>query len=291
MATKVDIYKAVTDSIIKSLETGVVPWRKPWAGVPNIPTSFASKKPYRGVNRFLLDPALHGHTSPFWITYKQAAARGGQVRAGAKGSMCVFWSFVKDRRDPTGKTTFPFLKYFTVFNLDQIDGLEVPQPEPKPDFDSIQSCEEVVRDWADKPTIAHNGGDRAFYKPSTDSVSMPEQTAFTSASAYYATLFHELGHATGHEKRLNRGLKDGFGSVGYAKEELVAELTASMICGTVGIGNDLIENSAAYIASWLRTLKGDPKMVVSAAGAAQKAADMILGTRFDSTVASEESED
>jgi antirestriction protein ArdC len=287
MAGKIDVYETVTNSIIKALETGIVPWRKPWSGMANVPTSFASKKAYRGINRFLLDPMLHGFSSPYWMTYKQASERGGQVKAGSKGSLCVFWSVIKDRKDPTGKKNFFFLRHYTLFNLDQIDGIELP-PNESPAFNPIETCENIVRDWSEKPTILNNGGDRACYRPSTDTVSMPLPETFTTPSAYYATLFHELGHATGHEKRLKRDLSGGFGSSGYAKEELVAELTAAMVCGNTGIGNELTENSAAYVAGWLRTLNADHKLVVSAAGAAQKAADMILGTKFDSPAADDE---
>jgi antirestriction protein ArdC len=265
-----EVYQYVTERILNALSRGVIPWRKPWNGTPNVPMNFVTRRPYRGSNRILLDPMVTGFRSPYWMTYKQAANVGGQVRKGEKSSMAVFWKFVEDRKNPQRK--IPFLRYFNVFNLDQIDGIEVPQPVPNA-IASIERAEQIVNGWSG-PRMIENGGDKCCYVPSTDTISMAPRSTFCTAEAWYATLYHEMVHSTGHASRLDR-LKPGREE--YAREELVAELGASFLCEEAGIGNALTDNSAAYIAGWMRALQDDPKAIVIASGAAERAADLILG--------------
>jgi antirestriction protein ArdC len=271
-----EVYQIVTDRIIDALNKGIVPWRKPWKGDTIVPTSFKTRKPYRGVNRWLLDPSINGFTSGYWMTYKQATELGGQVRKGSKGSPCVFWKIIEDRKNPTRK--IPLLRQFTVFNLEQVDGIAAPETV-RNDWTPIEQAEAMVNGWNNRPTILENGGDRCFYRPATDTVSMASKCAFCTPEAWYATLFHELVHSTGHQSRLDR-----LNGSEYAREELVAELGAAFLCAETGISNAALEtNTQAYIEGWLKVLHNDPRMIVSASGAAQRAVDMIKGVQWNDT--------
>ena len=273
----------VTDSIIAKLEQGVIPWRKTWQG-GQMPKSLTSKKPYRGINNFLL--GMQGFRSPFWATFNQIKKQGGTVKKGEKGTVIVFWKWLKEKDKATGKETgknIPLLRYFKVWNTDQTEGLKVPEFETvKPiDFNPIKECENIVNGIPLPPTIEH-GGTAAYYVPAKDLVNMPPANTFESPETYYGTLFHELAHSTGHENRLNRKeLTQGsrFGSNDYSLEELVAEMTSAMVAGSAGIGLELIDNQAAYIQNWLKKLRDDKKMLVMAGGRAQKAADYILNEK------------
>ena len=274
MNTKV--YEIITEKIIDQLESGSVPWVKPWIG-GEPPKNYISKKPYRGINPFLL--ACQGYASPFWLSFKQAQAAGGTVKKGEKGSMVVFWKmFEGSELDKSGKPKMiPMLRYYTVFNTDQCEGLTVDLPTTGEEFQPIDKAESIVDGMQNKPVIRH-AEPRAYYRPSTDLVNMPRKELFESAEGYYSTLFHELGHSTGHKSRLER--KDfaeaAFGSETYSKEELIAEFTSAFLCGISGIEKE-IKNQAAYIQGWLKVLKSDCKMAVLAAAQAQKAADYITG--------------
>ena len=271
------VYQYVTDRILACLEKGTIPWKKEWKGYPLVPTNLLSKKPYRGVNRFLLDPAVNGFSSPYWLSYKQAQELGGQVKSGAKSQMCVFWTFIKDKNNPL-KRPFPFLRYYNVFNLEQTEGIKAPTV-PVQTFDPLEACEAIVTGWENPAKILHNGGDSCHYTPATDTISMASRETFTGPEAYYRVLFHEMGHATGHPSRLNRTLTGRMKSDAYAREELIAEMTASNLAEVGGIGDAKIDNSAAYIAHWMKHIRNDPMLIVSCAGAAQKASDLILGTQ------------
>jgi len=274
------VYEVITNRIIEQLEKGTAPWHKPWAapGLAGMPQNFISKKSYRGINLWLLSAT--GYSSPAFLTFKQAAGLGGKVKTGEKGWPVIFWKFGQD--DSTDKS-WAFCRYYTVFNVSQCEGLQLPiSPAPAgPEVPAIEVCETIVESWANRPPINH-GGDRACYSPSRDVVTMPERNSFCSPEEYYSTLFHELTHSTGHDKRLKRpGVTDicPFGTTNYSREELVAEMGAAFLCGFAGIENKTIDNSAAYIASWLKRLKDDSKLVITAAQQAQKACDSILGSR------------
>ena len=276
MSTKV--YEIITDQIVKALEAGTVPWRKPWRTIAGMPCNFVSKRPYHGINVFLL--AFSHYGSPWWLTYNQARKLGGNVRKGEHGMPIVFWKTFdsKTETDGNGKPKKCWmLRYYRVFNVEQTDGIDYPKPEMI-DHDPIPLCESVVDGWDDKPEIIH-GGSRACYSDKQDRISMPEMGLFDPVAEYYSALFHEFGHATGHKNRLDRDASGCFGSRQYAVEELCAEMAAAMLCGFCGIESKTLDNSASYIASWLERIKGDPKLVVTAASKAQKAADMILGDK------------
>jgi antirestriction protein ArdC len=275
------VYDIVTENIIKSLEAGVAPWRKPWR--TEMPANLISGKAYRGINVWLL--GTQGRPSKYWLTGKQAASLGGTVRPGERSSMVTFWNVGKEKLNTkTGKISKPFmLRHYSVYNVSQIDGLESLKlgngAQPVPD---IQACEALVANMPKRPTI--EASDRAWYRPSTDCVGMPAKSLFHSSEEFYSTLFHELVHSTGHASRVGRdGIEklNSFGSESYSKEELVAELGASMLCGVTGISSATLENSSAYLSNWIERLKGDSKLIISAASAAQKAADFICGTESE----------
>jgi antirestriction protein ArdC len=277
------VYEIITEKIIEKLERGEVPWHQPWIG--GYPKNLMSKKEYRGINVFLL--GCQRYSSPYWVSYKQAQELGGNVRKGQHGTMVVFWKQlnIKDK-DTEEERTIPFLRYYIVFNLDQCEGIDekrIPQTDIRQNFQPIDACEQVVNGMQKRPDIRFEEP-RAYYNPRGDFVNMPNKETFHKEEFFYAVLFHELGHSTGHEKRLHRkdqGDWSPFGSQDYSKEELVAEMTAAFLCGTCQIENTTIDNSAAYIKSWLKKLKDDPKMVVLAAAQAQRASDYILGVAYD----------
>ena len=269
-------YQIVTESIIKQLESGVAPWRKPWRTEP--PANIVSKKEYRGINIFLL--ASQGYGSRYWVTYRQAQTLGGQVKKGQYGSKVVFWKIDEYRKEnkETGETENRksiLLRYYNVFNLEQCDGIK--SPEPHRVIQPIEQCEHIASSMPNPPSFEQDS--RAFYRPSTDTVGMPARSAFDSAEKYCSTLYHELIHSTGHPSRVAReGIMEHnpFGSEDYSKEELVAEMGAAMLCGVAGIESRTLDNSAAYLQSWIDRLRSDSRLIVSAASQAQKAADYIL---------------
>lgn len=285
-----DIYAEVTDKIIDALAKGTVPWRKPWTA-GSLPVSMSTGRPYRGVNVFMLSitAQLEGYDSPWWGTYKQITERGGQVRKGEKSTMVILWRPV-EKKDAAGNVVerFMVLRAYNVFNECQAEWEEGARRPPVLDAihdgSPIEHCDEMVAGYlATGPKLGH-GGDRAYYQPSADKVQMPERETFTTAEGYYSTLFHELTHSTGHKDRLNRdGIVEGhrFGDELYAKEELIAEMGAAMLCGLAGIDQVTLDNSAAYIASWIKVFQDDPKMVVQAGAAAQKALDLVASISFE----------
>lgn len=275
------VYEIITDQILAALESGTVPWQKPWTGTG--PKNLASKKGYRGINSFLL--SLRGFSSPYWVTFNQCKDLGGMVKAGEKSTKVILWKPVK--KGENEEKSFVMLRYFNVFNVEQttIDPSKIPALNAESnDIQPIEACAAISRRYLDDSGPTLKVGGAAFYRPSEDSVTMPPIQAFRKAEEYYSTLFHEITHSTGNGTRLNRPtMTDScpFGSTNYSKEELIAEMGAAMLCGVAGIANVTIDNSAAYIASWLGKLRSDPKLVISAAAQAQKAADLILGTTFE----------
>ncbi len=279
-----DVYQIVTDRITALLEAGVVPWKKGWT-TTGVPRNLISGKAYRGINIWLLSSA--GFSSPYWLTYKQAQERGGNVRKGEKGSVAIFWKLFQPKDGGSQPTTgqeagrmLPLLRYYTVFNVEQCDGLtDVPTPEAKTyEHEPITEAEALWQSWTDKPSVIHQGN-AAVYRRDADAITMPPRPQFETPEVYYSTLFHEGTHATGHSARLARATlleSARFGSQTYSKEELVAELGSAYLCGVCGIFDRTVDNSAAYLASWLKALKEDKTLIVHAAANAQKAADYIL---------------
>lgn len=225
---------------------------------------------------------VQGYGSAYWLTFQQAKERGGQVKKGQKASLVVFWKRYEVKDKHTGEVKeVPLLRYYTLFNVEQCEGIEAPEkpPEPPTTFEKIDAAEWLVAGYRGGPTVQHLGT-QAFYQPKLDTVTMPPPERFESPAAYYATLFHELGHSTGHSTRLGRGLDTDpqpFGSPDYSREELVAEMTAAFLCAECGLEPAVIENSAAYISGWLGKLRKDNTLVVAAGGQAQRAADWIRG--------------
>lgn len=282
------IYDMVTKTIIECLEKGVVPWKKPWHQLQSVPVNAITNRPYRGVNTFLL--SIHPYTDHRWLTFKQAQELNGAIKPGEKATTVVFWKRwkpnVPDEKQEKGVSReVPLLRYFKVFNAEQCVGLSLAELHHSAEYkehERIERAELLVKHMPNPPTI-REGGNTAWYRPSDDHVQIPELKIFRTPDAYYATLFHELGHATGHESRLNRSGVTGtilFGSGEYSKEELVAELTSAFCSATVSLDDRLIGDSASYINGWLSVLKSDPKAVVIAAAQAQRAADHIRGVIY-----------
>jgi antirestriction protein ArdC len=282
---KFDIYATITDKILHIMKEGVVPWQKPWL-MSGSHRNLVSGAQYRGINVFLLSCSSFG--SPWWLTFKQAKEKGGKIRKGEKGTIIVFWKpiLIKDVNSATGeeekKRRF-VLRYYKIFNLEQVDGIEAPPEPEKIVREPIETAATIIQEMQNQPTIKHGASYDACYRPSSDEVIMPLIDDFESSEAYYSVLFHEVGHSTGHESRVSRpeGMKNiCFGSDSYSKEELIAEMTAAFLCGESGILKETIQQSASYIESWSAKFKDDTRMVICAAAAAQKATDYILNRKF-----------
>jgi len=283
-----DVYAIVTEKIINMLESGVVPWRRPWTST-GLPRNLVSKKPYKGINYFLLSASKY--VSPFWLTYRQATEFGGHVRKGEESTIVVFWkaehvkqsseALEAEETDDKNRRRF-LLRYYRLFNLEQC---ELPQAVldklPKietHEHDPIEAAERIIAGIPNPPEIQY-AGSRAFYSPITDRITLPPRELFSSAEEFYATLNHEESHAVGHPKRLNRkSITEAapFGSPTYCFEEIVAEMSAAYLCAEAGISPAVIDNEAAYIQGWLKKIRSEKRLVVSAAAQAQKAADFIL---------------
>lgn len=288
---KLDIYQAVTDRILELMEQGTVPWRRPIKGNggDGFPKNLTSGKQYRGVNVFLLAAMswIKGYESSYWLTYKQAQQLEGHVKKGEKSSLVIFWKRLSvEDKETSEKRIMPIIRHFNVFNADQCEGImppdRLPPDENAEPFEPIAAAEKIVSDYQSPPEIEH-GGRQAYYLPQEDKIKIAAAQDFHSREGYYATLFHELAHSTGHTKRLNRGIDEKlsiFGSADYSREELVAELGAAFLSATSGISPPTIEQSAAYLAGWSKQLQDDKKLIVVASGAAQRAADHILGVTF-----------
>lgn len=276
-----DIYAAVTDRIIAQLEQGIIPWNKPWTGLQSGAVSGATGKPYSMLNQMLLGKPGE------WYTWNQIQKLGGKVRKGEKSSMVVFWKQipVKEEDPATGgkvERLVPMLKYFNVFHVDQCEGIEAKAIDPDAiDPATDETADSIITDYLIRSgvTLEHRKGDEAFYRPTDDRVVLPLREQFQDMAEYYSTAFHELTHSTGHRSRLNRLTgKAFFGNEEYSREELVAEIGAAALMNHCGVETGCsFRNSAAYIQSWLRALRNDKRMIVSASGAAAKAFDMIVG--------------
>ena len=280
---KNNVYQIVTDRIVAQMEQGIIPWSKPWHGIASGAISRSTGKPYSLLNQFLLPRPGE------YATFKQIQEAGGKVRKGEKSSVVVFWKQTKVKTvDENGEETeslFPMLRYYNVFNLDQCEGINPKywNPDQPEVIDPIAEAESVIDGY-----IARSGvkfmpqlSDRAYYSPARDCVVVPILDQYDNAAEYYSTTFHELTHSTGHKSRLDRfttGRAAAFGGTEYSKEELTAELGSAFLMNHCGINTDGTErNSAAYLQSWLKALKNDPKMIVGAASRAEKATALILG--------------
>ena len=273
-----NVYEIITQQVIESLESGVVPWRKPWTS--ELPCNLLSQKPYRGFNVFML--ATSGHESKYWLTLNQANKLGGKIKAGSKSRLVTFWNIGEEKLNAkTGKLQKPFiLRYYNVFNLTQTEGIDLPRAvferNKRNSFETIEAAENLAESMPNSP--AFEASDAAWYSPRKDAIGLPPRHTFNSPAEYFGTLFHELTHSTGHASRLHREAFDNpsqFGSESYSKEELIAEMGSAYLCGLSGIERETLPNSAAYLDNWIKRLKGDSKLILSAASLAQKAADYI----------------
>ncbi|EHH4183125.1 DUF1738 domain-containing protein [Escherichia coli] len=289
---KKEYAEEVAARIVEQLEQGTAPWQKPWQpGELRLPYNPTTGKEYKGMNSMWL--SMQGHADPRWMTYNQASAEGGQVRKGSKGTHIVYWKFSEERKqtdeqgrpviDPeTGKQKTinvqlerPRSFMAVVFNASQIDGLPPLEARPlMPEPERHTRAEAILANSG--ASIQHVPGDRAYYRPSTDSITLPERNQFPAADAYYATALHELGHWTGHPSRLDRDLSHPFGSEGYAREELRAEIASLMLGERLDIGHDPGQH-AAYVGSWIKALKEDPKEIFRAAADAERIAGYVMG--------------
>lgn len=275
---KQDIYQEVTDRIISQMEHGEIPWRKPWiiSGAA-CAISHSTGKAYSLLNQLILGKPGE------YLTFAQCTKEGGHIRKGERASMVVFWKWVEQEDEETKEIKkIPFLRHFSVFHIDQCEGIKPRHSVPASvqTIDPDAAADAIIADYLQRSGVKliHQEGDRAFYRPSTDSVTLPLLTQFKSRAEYYSTAFHELTHSTGHSSRLNRLNKVAcFGSEEYSKEELVAEIGAAALVNHSGLETvDSFTNSAAYIQSWLKALKNDKRLIVSAAGQAEKACSLIL---------------
>jgi antirestriction protein ArdC len=281
-----DIYQTITDKIIAELEAGTAPWVRPWTGEADpFPRNALSKRPYRGINSVLLGMEAHcrGYGSNQWLTFKQAQTLGGHVRKGERASTIIYYeSRMVDKADDetladgneAEKRFVPLIKLFSVFNVNQVEGLpdsyqEAPAVEV--DWDASATAEQIME--CSGAEIRHQGF-KAFYSPPNDLIYLPSQGSFADAASYYSTALHELCHWTGSTSRLGRKLGRRFGESAYAMEELIAEMGAAFLSAHCRLDGRL--QHASYIASWLEVLHRDKRAVFVAAAQAQKAADYLL---------------
>jgi antirestriction protein ArdC len=284
-----DVYQSVTDQIVASIEAGAGTFTMPWhrdAGT-TMPTNALTGNTYNGVNVVALWAAAEqcGFTTGYWATYKQWSLLGGQVRKGEKGSVIVFYKQTNveisdtESGEPKNKSVL-YARSSRVFNVEQVDGWQPPRPAALDPIEVLDEAERFVMATSADIRIA---GDRAYYRPGTDHIQMPDRDRFTGTEtiavteSYYATLLHELTHWTGHAARLDRDLSSRFGREGYAMEELVAELGAAFLCSDLGISNRPRPDHAAYIAHWLAVLKKDTRAIFTAASKANEARRFLAG--------------
>ena len=293
-----DVYEIITEQIIGHLEKGTVPWKQPWQEA-GIPKNLVSQRPYRGINVWLL--SLKGYEKNYFLTMKQANQLGASISKEQPGHIIVYWNYIDEEKKEengngklNGKRKAPLLRYYKVFNVAQCEGipehlLGPVQREAYP----IPACEKIIENMPQCPQIRHKEN-QAYYNALADFINMPKKGSFKSDESYYATLFHELVHSTGHHSRLSRSTliqMAEWGSEQYTHEELVAEMGASFLESLTGIFQSEVERNAAYIQGWISKLKHDKRFILSASSHAQKAVDFILNVKFEEKEAAEEKDE
>lgn len=265
------VYEILQEKILEKLEEGIVPWRRTWNATGGEPRNIITNAPYKGFNIFML--LCQGYTSPYWMTFNQIKQLKGKLKEGEgkKYTMITYWgtSKKKDENDDEERQ-YRFIRYYRVYNLDQTEGIKTKWEAkiPKYSNDPISNCEQVIEEMREFPEI--DWGKNPAYFPSTDKVGMPPIDQFETAEDYYSVFFHELSHSTMSMQRMNRKKHS------YAKEELIAEMSACFLCGATGIDTQTIDNHAAYIKTWVERIKSENvRMIVQAASEAQKVADWI----------------
>jgi antirestriction protein ArdC len=284
---KKDMYAIINNMIMEKLENGKAPWRQTWNDFGPA-RNYVSKKAYRGINALILNNIEFEY--PLYLSFLQAKELGGNIKRGSKSIEVIYWKTLEFENEDKIKK-IPFLRYYNVFNVECVEGIKLKLPT-KYANDSIEQCENIITDMPSKPIIEH-GGDQPYYNWKEDRIKVPCRDNFILSDEYYATLFHELAHSTGHETRLDREtcMKPApYGSRDYCKEELVAEIATCFLCGEAGVANNVIENNSSYIQFWLERLthllREDNKAFVRASALAQKATDFILN-RVEETVPQE----
>lgn len=275
-----NVYEMVTERIIEQLESGVIPWQKPWTGSKNGAYNRVSMKPYSILNQMLLQ-----HSGEY-ATFKQWTEAGGHIKNGAKSEIVSFWKIQlieEEEEDGTKvKKQIPMLRYYHVFHISQVDGVEPKEKIELQELEPIEEAERVKREYMDREhlKIYEKITDKAFYTPTFDYIEIPCKEQYKNVEEFYSTLFHEMIHSTGYYKRLNRlesGASAGFGSETYSKEELTAEIGSAMILNRLGIETEkTFNNSTAYIQNWLQVLKNDNKFIISASSKSEKAVKYIF---------------
>lgn len=278
-----DICTQIASRIADMLDEGVAPWRRPWSQGFGLPVNASTGRAYSGINvlALLASQMVANYPTCQWVTYKQAQAMGGQVRKGEKGTRIAIVKRVTRKRKlrDDEDRAYTMMRSATVFNVAQVDGLDL--PEGPVVADPIDAADSLVAGYfAAGPSVSH-GGDVAAYSPSLDAIRMPPRAAFDTPADYYATLFHEVGHSTGHRRRLDRDLTPLSKSVhDYSREELVAEFAAAFLCGHVGI-EDTLPRSAAYLRGWASKLRDEPAALRWAAARAQEAYSLVVESSVD----------
>lgn len=275
-----NVYEMVTERIIEQLENGVIPWQKPWTGTKSGAYNRVSRKPYSILNQMLLQ-----HSGEY-ATFKQWNEAGGHIRKFAKSEIVTFWKIQlieEEEEDGTKvKKQIPMLRYYHVFHISQVDGVEPKEKIELQELEPIAEAERVKREYMDREhlKIYEKITDKAFYTPIFDYIEIPCKEQYKNVEEFYSTLFHEMVHSTGYYKRLNRlesGASAGFGSETYSKEELTAEIGSAMILNRLGIETEkTFNNSTAYIQNWLQVLKNDNKFIISASSKSEKAVKYIF---------------
>lgn len=278
------VLEIVTNQIIEKLEKGVVPWQKPWNS--NSPAIGSNKNgvysaPYRGINAFTTYAA--GFDSPNWYTYKQIKKENRRILKGEEKNTVKILKWIwPDESKLEEERKRPYAVYYRVYNEAQLDGYE-PPPVKTREFSPIEEAEKMLKNFRDLPNFK-SVDQRAYYSRTDDVINMPRKDYFHSDEEYYSTLFHEITHATGHEGRLGRKSLlaiNNFGDHSYSKEELVAEMGSAMLCSLAGISQKVVDNQTAYINSWLKQIRKDPKILMEAAAQAQKTIDFLQGQNFE----------
>ena len=275
------VQEIMVDDIMERINSGeLLPWQKAWNLPGGFPRNAVSCKEYRGFN--LLWLTCQGYSNPFWLTWNQIKNLGGHLKEGSRHTKVIFFKI--NRKDDVSdegeivERAWPLMRFYRVWNLEQTEGVKLPKKAqailssasgPKFNHTPIEECERIWEDFEHRPKLEF--GKNPCYIPSKDTIGMPEIGQFSLVHEYYSSLFHEMGHATGHWTRLDRK------ELSYAKEELVAEITACFLCGRAGIEKHILDNSAAYIDTWRKRISEDPKLVFQAATLAQKAYDHIIG--------------
>lgn len=276
---KKDVYEMVTDRIIEQLEKGYIPWQKPWTGVHDGAYNRISNKPYSLLNQMLLSKTGE------YASFKQWTDLGGHIRKGEKAEIVTFWKLqpIEEENEDGEKVIkqIPLLRYYNVFHISQVEGVE-PKSIELNELQPIEEAEKIKTEYMQREhiKILEKVTDKAFYSPSLDYIQVPCKEQYQNIEEFYSTLFHEMVHSTGYKTRLDRLEASNiahFGTESYSKEELVAEIGSSTLVNKLGIeSSKSFKNSTAYIQSWLRALRNDKKLIVSASSRAEKAVKYIL---------------